>query len=524
MAELLLVDVSHCFWTNWHATADQEVSAAYERTVEHVARMVERHALAAICCDYPPYHRKAISPDYKAQRDKPEPVAIEQFARVKDRFARDGYVIWQSRGFEADDIIAGACAWAETRDDIERVVVASNDKDLLQLVGPRCVVLSTKTGDTIDAAAVETKFGVAPGQIRDLLALMGDKSDGVAGIPGVGPKKAAGLLAEFGDIDCLLARIDSDPQCCEGDKLMSAVREHRAQLELARLLVTLRTDAAVDYEAVFRPRVAKPLNGATEAEWEGVDERDDMGEDQEETTMTTEQETKAQPSKDAAVDAAFGAAEPAPVAAVATPPVSHDEEPARPGNGTALARIESASYELALEPTSLGAAFKLATGIFNSRLYPRYTNAEGIWAVIIRGREMGLGAMTALDAMHFFEGKVSMHAHLIIARAKQHSDCEWFQMIESTETSCTYETKNRRNPKPTRHTYTIAQAKQAGLCPETIRTASTAAKGDKDSRGMWEKRPTEQLRKTCAVQLARIEYPEAAMGLYCPEELGGSSE
>ena len=513
MSDLLLVDVSHTFWTNWHATADQEVSAAYERTVEHVARMVARHEFAAICCDYPPYHRKAIAPDYKAQRDKPEPVAIEQFARVKDRFARDGYVIWQSRGFEADDIIAGACAWAGSREDIERVVVASNDKDLLQLVGPRCVVLSTKTGDTIDAGAVEAKFGVAPSQIRDLLALMGDKSDNVPGVPGVGPKKAAGLLAEFGDIECLLARIDSDPQCCEGDRIMSLVRDHRARLELARRLVTLRTDAAVDYEAVFRPRVAKPL--VPDAEFDDIDERDDMGEDQEETTMTTEQETK--PDNGTATQA-----QPPPATA---PTPQQDDEPSSPAaSSAALARVAPQDFSLALEPNSIGAAFKLATGIFNSRLYPRYGNAEAIWAVIIRGREMGLTALTALDSFHFFEGRIVMHAHLIIARAKSDPECEFFQCIESTAESCTYETKNRRNPKPTRHTYTIAQAKQAGLCPETVRVANTAAKGDKDSRGMWEKRPAEQLRKTCGVQLARVEYPGAALGLYCAEELGGSSE
>lgn len=511
MTDLILVDVSHTFWTNWHATADQEVGAAYARTVEHVARMVERHRYAAICCDFPPYWRKDIAPSYKAQRDKPEPVAIEQFSRVKDRFATDGHVIWQSRGFEADDIIAGACAWASTREDIERVVVASNDKDLLQLVGPRCSVLSTKTGATLDAAAVEEKFGVSPAQMRDLLALMGDKADNVPGVPGVGPKKAAALLSEFGTLDAILAALDTDPGMIVPPGLRDALITNRAQLELSRRLVTLRTDAPVDYEAVFRPREARPLSCVSEAEFEEIDERDDMGEP-EEKTMSNEQETKAPETTQ----------EPAPQAASVA--VSHDEEPSRPGNGTALAKIESASYELALEPTSLGAAFKLATGIFNSRLYPRYTNPEGIWAVIIRGREMGLGAMTALDAMHFFEGKVSMHAHLIIARAKQHPDCEYFQCIESTDESCTYETKNRRNPKPTRHTYTIAQAKQAGLCPEVIRTANTSAKGEKDSRGMWEKRPAEQLRKTCGVQLTRIEFPEAALGLYCPEELGGSSE
>lgn len=497
MSDLLLVDVSHTFWTNWHATADQEVSAAYERTVEHVARMVARHEFAAICCDWPPYHRKAIAPDYKAQRDKPEPVAIEQFARVKDRFARDGYVIWRSRGFEADDIIAGACAWAGSRDDIERVVVASNDKDLLQLVGPRCVVLSTKTGDTIDAAAVEAKFGVAPSQIRDLLALMGDKSDNVPGVPGVGPKKAAGLLAEFGDIECLLARIDSDPQCCEGDRIMSLVRDHRARLELARRLVTLRTDAPVDYEAIFAERVAKPL--APDAEFDDVDERDDMGDDQEEPKMSTEQETKTE----AAAEAKPGVAK--------ASGGDFDEAPSDPSaSPSALARIDTQDYSLALEPTSLGAAYKLARGMFESRLYQRFGNAEAIWAVIIRGREMGLGALTALDSFSVIDGKPCIGAHMLIARAKAHPDCDYFQFIEGDDTFAIYETKNRRNPKPTRLKYTIQQAERAGLC---------APPREGKQGGPWIKRPDEMLRKTCGVQLARLEYPEALLGAYAEEEM-----
>lgn len=513
MTELVVIDLSHLYWSAYHATADKPANEAFEITIAQATSLCDRFAHAAIAVDAPPYIRKQIAPEYKANREAAPPMAVEQLRRVVERLGLDGRVIWRFQGFEADDIIAGACAWASTRDDIERVIVASNDKDLLQLVGPRCAVLSTRSGAMLDAAAVEAKFGVAPAQMRDLLALMGDKSDNVPGVPGVGPKKAAALLSEFGTLDAIFAALDTDPGMIVPPGLRDALAANRAQLELSRMLVTLRTDAPVDYAAVFQPRVTAPIGGVTDAEFEEIDERDDMGEP-EEKTMSNEQENKA---PEASQEPA------APVAAAA--PVSQDEEPSRPGNGvTALARIESASYELALEPTSLGAAFKLATGIFNSRLYPRYTNPEGIWAVIIRGREMGLGAMTALDAMHFFEGKVSMHAHLIIARAKQHPDCEWFQCVESTATSCTYETKNRRNPKPTRHTYTIEQAKQAGLCPEQIRTASTAAKGEKDSRSMWEKRPAEQLRKTCGVQLARIEFPEAAMGLFCPEELGGASE
>jgi len=176
-------------------------------------------------------------------------------------------------------------------------------------------------------------------------------------------------------------------------------------------------------------------------------------------------------------------------------------------------------WSMQLEPASLGAAQKLAIGLYNSQMYTRFPTAEAIWGVIIRGREMGIGALTALDCFHFFEGKPAMHAHLIIERAKEHPDCEYFRFVGGDDTYAEYETKNRKNPEPTRLRYTIEQAKQAGLAPETPRTRPP--NGDKDRRGQWEKRPAEQLRKTCGVQLARIEYPGAAMGLYCPAELGG---
>lgn len=501
MTELLLIDVSHLFWSNWHATADQEIGAAYQRTIEHVQRLVERHSHAAVCCDWPPYMRKLLYDAYKAQRDKPEPAAIEQFTRVKERIGVDGHVVWQSRGFEADDIIAGAVAWATNGAGFDRVVIASNDKDILQLVGPRCVMLSTRTGETVDVAGVEAKFGVPPEKMRDLLALTGDKSDNIPGVPSIGPKRAAAILAEYGTLDALLAVLDSDPDAVQPDKLRDLLVANRKQLELSQRLVTLRTDAAIDYEAVFAERVARPLSaGVTDAQWEDVDKRDDLA-DQEEPTMATEQEDS-NPQQSEPTNGNGNGVE-----------IEVHDAPS-----TALARVEPQDFSLALEPNSLGAALKLARGLYESRLYQRFGNPEAIWAVIIRGRELGLGALTALDTFHVIEGKPAMHAHLIIARAAKHPDCEYFQCIESTETTCTYETKNRRNPKPTRHTYTLKQAQQAGLAPEVIR-ASRAGSDGKDSRSQWEKRPTEQLRKTCGVQLARIEYPEAAMGLFCPEEL-----
>jgi hypothetical protein len=177
-------------------------------------------------------------------------------------------------------------------------------------------------------------------------------------------------------------------------------------------------------------------------------------------------------------------------------------------------------FELALEPISLGVAFKLGQQLYASRLYTRFLTPEAITAVIIRGREMGIPALTALDVFHVIEGKPAPHAHLIIAQAERHPDCEYFMLLHTDNERATYETKNRKHPKPIQHTYTIQDAIDAGLCRAEIEPR-TAGPKEKDARGQWDKRRAEMLRKTAGVQLVRIAYPSAAMGLYSVEELGG---
>jgi hypothetical protein len=186
-------------------------------------------------------------------------------------------------------------------------------------------------------------------------------------------------------------------------------------------------------------------------------------------------------------------------------PGPKSEPPPKPDQGpTGTAIVVRDNWELRLEPQTGSDAFALAKVIYNSRLYTKFANHQAIFAVILRGREMGISALTALDSFFVVEGKPVPSAHLLIARAKAHPDCEYFQMLSSDSTHAEYETKNRRNPKPTRLRYTLDQAERAGL----VRNGSN-----------WTKRPDEMIRKTAAVQLARIEYPEAMLGAYAAEEL-----
>ena len=478
VSQVILIDLSGIFWTAWHATVDQDLNAAYDVTLTTVRRLSSNYQYCAVCCDAPPYWRKQISSTYKANRDAHPPQAVEQFERVKRRLKADAYLLWSCDGFEADDLIATACKFA-IGDRLE-VVIASGDKDLIQLVDDAVLVRQIKpqTGEVYTTKEVREKFGVPPWQMRDWLALVGDSSDNVAGVPGVGAKTAAKLLHDFDDIDGILRGLDELPQ----GRVRTNITENLQQLELARKLVTLREDAPINWQEIYRER--KP---------ERLTEEDDMGdidavdEDIEETGADVHQAEVVERGEEAK-------------------PSTKQDALAVHGNG---ASTGVQVFEQGLQPGTLGAAYKLAKGLYESRLYSRFKNVEAIWAVVIRGREMGLGALTALDSFHVIDDKPCPSAHLLIARARQHPDCEYFQFIGGDATFAEYETKNRRNPRPTRLKYTIAQAKTAGI------TEPKPGKGPTN----WQKRPDEMLRKTAAVQLARIEYPEALLGAYAIEEL-----
>jgi hypothetical protein len=122
---------------------------------------------------------------------------------------------------------------------------------------------------------------------------------------------------------------------------------------------------------------------------------------------------------------------------------------------------------------------------------------------------LGLGAGTALDSFHVIEGKPYPYAYLLIALARKHPDCEYLYCVEADGSHATWETKNRRNPAPTRVTFTMEQARAAGL-PKT---------GEKGGNG-WIKNPEDMVVKAAGSKLARREYSDSFLGLVSAEEMG----
>jgi DNA polymerase I len=172
---------------------------------------------------------------YKAHRPPMPDELRSQVAPVLAAVEGLGLPLLRIEGVEADDVIGTLARRAA--DAGMRVIISTGDKDMAQLVDDRITLINTMTGSALDRAGVRTKFDVDPGQIIDYLALIGDSSDNIPGVPKVGPKTAAKWLAKYGSADAIVAHAAD----IEG-KVGESLREHLAQLDLSRQLATIRCD------------------------------------------------------------------------------------------------------------------------------------------------------------------------------------------------------------------------------------------------------------------------------------------
>ena len=177
---------------------------------------------------------------YKATRKEMPGDMIEQLPRIREMLTALNIPLIEKPGFEADDII-GALAEQASAAGIQTVIV-SGDKDMMQLVGPRVTLLNPKRGgqdeEWLDEQAVRAKIGLSPAQIVDYLALMGDSSDNIPGVPGIGPVAAAKLLQKFGTLANVLANVPN-----VGDKrARTALESHAESALLSKELAAIRCD------------------------------------------------------------------------------------------------------------------------------------------------------------------------------------------------------------------------------------------------------------------------------------------
>ncbi len=199
--------------------------------------------------------RNRLYKDYKAHRPEPPDDLVPQFQLVRE--ATDAFSLCriEQPDFEADDLIATYADEAVRAG--ARVTIVSSDKDLMQLVSEKVELYDAMRDRPIRAPEVVEKFGVGPDKVADVLALWGDSSDNVPGVPGIGAKTAAELINQYGDLETLLKHASDIKQ----EKRRATLIEHAADARLSRKLVTL--DHAVPLPCPLSDLAVKPLDPAT---------------------------------------------------------------------------------------------------------------------------------------------------------------------------------------------------------------------------------------------------------------------
>jgi len=193
--------------------------------------------------------RHELFPEYKGTRDAQPEDLTTQLPIFRELVEAWDLPAVEVDGYEADDVIATVVARAPAGSE---VLIVSTDKDLMQLVGERVALVDTMKDRRYDARAVEARFGVPPAQVLDLRALVGDSSDNIPGVKGIGEKGAAKLIHEWGDLETLLEHAGE----VKAKRAREALEAHAEEARLSKRLATLKDDAPLPLDPAELPPVA----------------------------------------------------------------------------------------------------------------------------------------------------------------------------------------------------------------------------------------------------------------------------
>ncbi len=233
----------------------------------------EKPSYLAVAFDKSKAHvRIAEYAEYKANRKGNPDELRSQFPIIKDILRALDIPVIELEGYEADDLIGTLIRKAEDRG--WNNIIFTGDKDALQLISPQTVVALTKKGITetevVDEQGLKEKWNIAPQQVIDLKGLMGDTSDNIPGVPGVGEKTALKLLWEFGSVEETLAHVDQ----VNGKKLQENLRQHDHLARLSKKLATIITNVPVELDlescALSNPDYPKLLELFKELEFKNL--------------------------------------------------------------------------------------------------------------------------------------------------------------------------------------------------------------------------------------------------------------
>jgi 5'-3' exonuclease len=392
-----IIDLSALYWRNWHLSETEELSSAQRKTLGFVRSLYADYDNIYVAIDRPPYKRCDVFPDYKANRPPRNEAAVEELKKTIDAIKKDGWRVAYCDGYEADDVIA---TLVKKHPD---AVVFGTDKDLLQC----CDVTDPYKQNTVKTA--QNTLCVEREKVVDYLALVGDSSDNIPGVKGVGPKTAVALIDEFDDIAGIYKATIETPEKFKKSTLEN-LNDAASWIDTTYSIIKLSydLDLTIDYQ--------EPSE-TVDAEYE--------------ETPTTTEETAIEPT-----------------------------------NGKRVQHIvkhSDVSYERSLEPVGTGEAWNISKAFFESRLYSKFPTREAIFVTMIRGRALGLDVTTALDSIDVIQGKPTMSAQLMTALVQASPPCEYLYCEEATPEKGVWVTKRRNNPKEQRKEFTIEDAARLGL-------------------------------------------------------------
>lgn len=251
MKRLFLIDANSLIHRAFHAlppltTPGGEPSQAIYGLARMLSRLIkeENPEYVAALFDRPePTHRDELYAEYKAGRPETPSELTSQLIEAHNLFNAFGIKTFEIPGFEADDLIATLAGKFKKEKDLQ-IVILSGDRDGIQLVEGEKVVLWTPVKGiseifVYDEKSTQEKFGILPKQMTDYKSLVGDSSDNIKGVAGVGPKTAGILLGKYGNLDTIFTTKDEGPAVLK-------VKNGRKEAEFSRELVRLRNDAPVD--------------------------------------------------------------------------------------------------------------------------------------------------------------------------------------------------------------------------------------------------------------------------------------
>ena len=255
MPTLHLIDASLYVFRSWYAVPNQfrdrdgaPVNAVYGFTrflCDFLERTQPTHIAVAFDESLTSSFRNGIYPEYKANRELPPDELKAQFEYCKRVAATLGLCVLYDEQYEADDLIGSAVHAG--RKEGYRAVIVSADKDFGQLIGDEDEQWDFSRDQRWDRHGIKKRLGVRPDQVADYLALTGDAVDNIPGVPGIGPKSAAALLAHFDTLNAIFERVEEIPylRLRGAAQTYARLKQHREQALLSRRLTGIVLNAPV---------------------------------------------------------------------------------------------------------------------------------------------------------------------------------------------------------------------------------------------------------------------------------------